>query len=544
MGLHLIGWTNDALLVELGKTVPYLADEGINLIILQVNYGFDFESHPELRQGERTITRRGARRFAAICRQHRVRLIPQFQCLGHQSWGRRTFPLLTQYPELDITPGAFPDNEGIYCREWDPTNPRVNQIVFPLIEEIVAAFGADGIHVGMDEVFLLGSEQSPGTRGKNPAELFAKVVNELHDHFVKEMGLEMFMWGDRLIDAGLYGQGGQASSAKDTAPAVDMIPTDIVICDWHYQPRGTYPSIPMFLEKGFRVLPGSWYTEGVEPLVKYSYRLRHPNMMGHLFTTWTRLDPESLRNYRPMLTGIRAIRSGKYYDVDIELGSVSDDGSLEVVLAVPGGGLRIHYTMDGSEPTERSPLYERALHVDRNATIKAIACRKGVVVSEVSEKRFLVHKATGKGISLATPFSAQYPPGDGAATLVNGVTGSHSYADGQWVGMEGSDLEVLIDLGGPTEVSTVSLNSMNDRPNRVHHSPLVEVFGSGDGRMFTRIGESADATSDDQIVRLNVVFRPATTRYLKVLIHNQVIPEGFSGAGRPAWIFVDEIAVH
>ncbi len=144
------------------------------------------------------------------------------------------------------------------CTEWDPTNPKVNQIVFALMDELIKAFTPDGIHMGMDEVFLLGGEQSPNTKGMNPASLFTRVVNEYHDFIVKQHGLEMMMWGDRLIDAKVYNYGDWEASSYGTAPAVDSIPKDIIIADWHYELRETYPSIPMFLDKGFRVLPTSW----------------------------------------------------------------------------------------------------------------------------------------------------------------------------------------------------------------------------------------------------------------------------------------------
>ena len=64
-----------------------------------------------------------------------------------------------------------------------------------MIDEIIDAFGADGIHLGMDEIFLIGHPKSPSTVGKNPAKLLAIAINEYHDHFVKEKKLQMFMWG-------------------------------------------------------------------------------------------------------------------------------------------------------------------------------------------------------------------------------------------------------------------------------------------------------------------------------------------------------------
>lgn len=300
--VHLLDYSTDAALESLGQTLPALAQQGINVIILEVDYNFAFKSHPELRRGTNPITRDGARKFAALCRKLNLRLIPQFQSLGHQSWKAETFPLLTVYPKFDLTPGAFPNNEGIYCREWDVLNPEVWKVVFELMDEIIDAFRADAMHVGMDEVFLLGSPQSPSTKGKDPAELFAKAVNELHGHLAGKRHVEMLMWGDRLVDGQKYDLGEWEASKNGTAAAIDMIPKDVIICPWHYEVRESYPSIPMFIAKGFRVLPSGWKdVEATKALVNYSRTQAGPKLLGHMFTTWG-VKPDALVEFlRPQL---------------------------------------------------------------------------------------------------------------------------------------------------------------------------------------------------------------------------------------------------
>jgi hypothetical protein len=306
--LHLLSYNTDAHLEELATQIPGLAKMGINVLILEINYNFEFKSHPELRQGTEQITKSGARKFAEVCKRNGVRLIPEFQSLGHQSWKGETFPLLKVYPQLDITPGAFPNNEGIYCREWDPLNPEVNKIVFKLIDEIIDAFRADAIHVGMDEVFLLGSDQSPTTRGRDPAKLFAKVVNELYQHVVKKRHVEMLMWGDRLFDANKYSWSEWEGSRNGTAGAADMIPKDIIICPWHYELKDEYPSIPLLLEKGFRVLPASWKDVAASrALIEYSFRQHSPRLLGHLFTTWDGRKSD-LAEYQPIVEGLKLLQ--------------------------------------------------------------------------------------------------------------------------------------------------------------------------------------------------------------------------------------------
>lgn len=307
-GIHL-GMGHDAEIDRLIDELPILTEMGLNVLVLEINYGFAYKSHPELR-AEDPITWQGAQKLVAACRVHGVRLIPQFQCLGHQSWAEHTFPLLVQYPEFDETPGQYPHNEGIYCRSWCPQHPKVNSIIFDLFDELLEAFDADALHVGMDEVFLIGSEACPRCAGQDTATLFAKAVNDYYG-YLSERHIQMLMWGDRLLDAETTGYGKWEASENSTAPAIDMIPKDIVICDWHYEVRDDYPSIPIFLDKGFPTWPAGWRNVvAVEGLVNDA--LAHADndlMLGYLCTTWGAAKPGALAEWEPIQVALEAIQA-------------------------------------------------------------------------------------------------------------------------------------------------------------------------------------------------------------------------------------------
>jgi len=248
-GVHL-GIGNKTAVVQLTGVVPRLARLGVNVIVGEINYGYQYKSHPELAR-DNASDEKLIKNLLTVCRRHRVRLIPQFQCLGHQSWKKNTSPLLTNYPEFDETPGGYPENEGIYCRSWCPLHPQVNNVIFALMDELIAAFEADAFHVGMDEVFLIGENDCKRCRGKDKAKLFAKAVNDYYKHIAGKHKIEMLMWGDRLIDARKINYGKWEASANNTAKAVDMISKNIIICDWHYELRKEYESVPMLLIKVF-----------------------------------------------------------------------------------------------------------------------------------------------------------------------------------------------------------------------------------------------------------------------------------------------------
>lgn len=67
-----------------------------------------------------------------------------------------------------------------------PLHPGLNDVVFALLDELIDAFGAGAFHVGMDEVFIIAHADCPRCKGKDPANLFAKAVNDLHGHLVEE----------------------------------------------------------------------------------------------------------------------------------------------------------------------------------------------------------------------------------------------------------------------------------------------------------------------------------------------------------------------
>jgi Glycosyl hydrolase family 20, catalytic domain len=310
--MHVISYRSDDALDRLGEQLPQLAKMGLNCLILEVNYGFEFESHPELRQSEHPITKAGAQKLLAKCRENGIELVPQFMCLGHQSWSGNTFPLLTKYPELDLTPGAFPGNKGLYCREWDPMNPKTNEIAFALIDEIADAFEARAFHVGMDEVFLLKSEHAPSTKDLDPADVFAKAVTDIHSHVVGKRGLTMLMWADRLIDGKATDFGEWEGSEVGTAPAIDKIPKDIILCPWHYELRKNkeYGSLPIFMEKGFRILPASWNkTEPTLDLIRYAQSHQTDGrLVGHIFTTWGNRS-RSWAEFEPLQKGLALLQT-------------------------------------------------------------------------------------------------------------------------------------------------------------------------------------------------------------------------------------------
>lgn len=238
-----------------------LAPRSVNTLILRVDYGFQFASRPEMAD-KNGLSKEQAQKIAATCKKHQIRIIPLVNLLGHQSWQSNCGKLLRVHPEFDETPNVrfpekykWPNDDRLYCKSYCPRHPQVHEVVFALVDEVCDAFEADAFHAGMDEVFYIGEDQCPRCRGRSKAELFADEVRKLRDH-LQPSKRQLWIWGDRLIDGQLTGLGEWEASRNDTHGAVDLIPKDVVICDWHYARAD--PTPVHFAMKGLDVVSCSW----------------------------------------------------------------------------------------------------------------------------------------------------------------------------------------------------------------------------------------------------------------------------------------------
>ncbi|MES2112418.1 MAG: family 20 glycosylhydrolase [Bacteroidota bacterium] len=241
-----------------------LAPRKVNTLILRVDYNFEFKSHPELRDSI-CLSRKDVKKIVEACKDHNIAIIPQVNLLGHQSWASKLGSLLKLYPEFDETPWVkmpataaeykWPNADGLYCKSYCPLHPGVHKVVFDVIDEVMDAFEAKAFHAGMDEVFYLGDTKCPRCAGRDKAVLFAGEVQTIRDHLA-EKGRELWIWGDRLIDGRTTGIGEWAASYNDTWKAVDLIPRDVVICDWQYD-RDNQTAV-YFAMKGLRVVTCAW----------------------------------------------------------------------------------------------------------------------------------------------------------------------------------------------------------------------------------------------------------------------------------------------
>jgi hypothetical protein len=275
-----------------------LAPRKVNTLILRVDYNYQFKTHPELADSG-ALSLADIKKLVAAAKQDSIHIIPQINLLGHQSWANKTGKLLAVYPQFDETPWVkmpadykWPNSDSLYCKSYCPLHPGVHKVVFDLVDEICDAFETDAFHAGMDEVFYLGEAKCPRCRGKNKAELFAGELRTIRDHLAQK-GRKLWMWGDRLLDGKATGIGMWEASYNNTHGAIDLVPKDVVICDWHYE-RPDKTAV-YFAMKGFNVITCPWRkpdvaVQQVRDMLTFRQQATkemQPRYLGMMHTVWT-----------------------------------------------------------------------------------------------------------------------------------------------------------------------------------------------------------------------------------------------------------------
>ncbi len=221
--------------------------------------------------------------------------------------------------------------------------------------------------------------------------------------------------------------------------------------------------------------------------------------------------------------------------------------SASISLKATRPGMKVFYTTDGSEPTDRSRQYTAAFEVAETRVVKAIAIDQKGNRSLPVEARF--QKRTNDWIvKLNSEYNSQYP-GNGEDTIIDGLRGNANFAAGEWQGFWGRPFEAVIDMKRPTRVNRVGGSFLQTVRSWIWMPDRIEFEASDDGVSFRKIAEiKTDFPLRDETPQIKEFFstltEPISARYVRVRAFNfGKIPEWHLGAGGDPWIFVDEIFI-
>jgi hypothetical protein len=200
------------------------------------------------------------------------------------------------------------------------------------------------------------------------------------------------------------------------------------------------------------------------------------------------------------------------------LASGTYSGSQNIEISSDTKGVEIRYTTDGSTPNENSKLYVPTVKINKTTTIKAIAYRKGMVPSEVSQVTYTIGdnavEATDENLAKgkATTQSGSESTAMNSENAVDGNTGT------RWSSNFSDDAWITVDLGKTYSVNKVVLNWEGA------YGKAYRIQTSTDGNSWTTVKSVTDGNGGTD----TLTFTSTEARYVRMQGVTRALPYGYS----------------
>lgn len=510
-------------------------------------------------------TQQQAQALVAYAARKGINIIPEIEFPAHSE------EVLAVYPALACSGHAY--TQGEFCIG----NPQTFEFMENVLEEMLAIFPSEYIHIGGDEAdkrhwATCAKCQSLMQRKKlkNVDELQSYAIKQM-DAYLQSKGRKLIGW-DEILEGGLSSgatvmswrgeQGGIL--AANAGHDVIMTPGSHLYFDsYQTDPRTQPETIGGYtpLEKVYSYYPipesisadkkhhilGAQATLWAEYMNNYQQveYMAFPRSLALSEVNWSPKESKNFEDFKRRLQthyrllqnlGINYYRPSYNvaYQVDYNAHKYSNTVHLSTEQMDASG---IRYTLDGKKPTAQSIAYKAPFERTIPTKVQAAYFLDSVQVGPIVEIELDVHKAIGRRIHYNKPWSDNYPA-QKEATLINGIKGGLTYQDQQWQGFL-NDIDITIDFERREEISTVAMNFMQMTGPGVFMPAEFSVLISDNGRDFRPIGTVKNEVSDQDpslIIKRFELNLPKSEpgRYLRIQAKNN----------KGGFLFADELIVY
>ena len=367
-------------------------------------------------------TKEDIREVVEYARRRCVTVVPEVEIPGHSTAAIAAYPELSCFPEREY---EVETRWGIWKNLYAPTATTF-RFLEDVFTELFDLFPSPYYHIGGDEAPKDVYKESPYCQDLMKV-LGIESEEELQTFFVKRMGDFLRKHGktvigwDEILDGGAL-EDPIAMSYRGHAPAAKGIKRGIRVIltpnRWCYldnqqedQPDSVAQEIFMPLKKVYNYYPvvdslaalSKEYIVGYETCLWTEYIWDNDKAESQAFPRnvaaaevgWTarsNKDWESFRERMPKVLGTldqkKVHYSKAYYNVIFDYDrNLPFPKPMNLELDFPYGEIR--YTLDGSTPTRKSPVYDgKPFQVDRGNVIKARGFDGGKPIGQVVTKIF------------------------------------------------------------------------------------------------------------------------------------------------------------
>jgi hexosaminidase len=259
------------------KILRFLARCKMNMYSPYLEDMVEFTRHPLIGKGRGALTAAELTELDTYARRYHIDIVPIFQTLGH--WENiLAIPAYVRYAEY---PGG---------RTVNVADEKVYALLEEMIGELCRSLRSPYFNIGADETrdVGLGANKERVARLGLPAVLAAHYTRVAD--IVRRHGKIPMIYGDIILK---------------NPSILTLIPRDIVIVDWNYDPAYHYDSPKVFTRAGFSVLasPGVLSYRGpfldvfnsISNIQRFSRAAHADSAVGLLISSWNDYGGEQLR---------------------------------------------------------------------------------------------------------------------------------------------------------------------------------------------------------------------------------------------------------
>ena len=516
-----------------------------------------------------------------------ITIIPEIDLPGHM------LAALTAFPELGCTGGPY----DLWCR-WGVSEDvlcvgkeETFRFIEGVLDEIIELFPSKYIHIGGDECPKISWEKCPVCQAKikelgikgdehHSAEHYLQsyTISRV-EKYLNERGRSIIGW-DEILEGGLApnatvmswrGSAGGEEAVRQGHDAI-MVPNSHFYFDYYQsldvdnEPFGIGGYIPVDLVYSYEPytekmteeershilgIQANIWTEYIKTEDHLQYMLL-PRMTALSEVQWCQRENKDWDRFTksiPHVTSIYDIRGYNYakhiFDLTAQVTSDPQNKALTLTFSIVDDA-PVRYTVDGSEPTLESLVYDGPISITESCTIKAKVFRDNIE-TKVFSKFYDIHKAIGCPVSLHSEPLEKYRFG-APDSFTDGLRGEISFNGGAWTGFQGTPMIVTIEMDGQTPYSSVTASALIEKGQHILNPVSLTVLLSEDGENYTqavaKVYPEETAADKDGMKEYTVTFPETTSKFMKVEIGClEYLPDWLGGAPHKGFIFIDEILV-
>lgn len=433
----------------------------------------------------------------------------------------------------------------------------------------------------------------PGDKHTPEERLQSWFIATVEKH-INSKGREIIGW-DEILEGGLApnatvmswrSMDGGVAAAKGGNRAI-MTPTQHVYFDYYqtanteneplaiggylpvetvYNLKPTPDNVPAEVAKNIIGTQANLWTEYI-PTPEHAEYMVLPRMAALCEVAWCSNEKKDYNRFLTAIPHMFDVYSKLGYNyakhlLEIRNETAINDGDVTLTLSTVDNS-PIYYTINDSivvngKLNPKAIEYKAPITIIEKCFIEATVLRNNEPFG-LFKQDFTINKATAHPISVVNAPQDKYTF-NGVPTLVDGIKGAGvNYRNKKWIGFYNNDFIATINLsskkegeiGEAVEISSVTINNLINKGDGILDARKIVVSVSEDGENFKQVAQeiipAMENDNDNQkIITHTLTFDKVATKFVKIEESCELSMPAWHwwGAGKPAYLFIDEIEIN